>query len=311
MDKALARAHILEGLLIALDNIDEIIRIIRSAYNDAKDKLMEAFGLSDVQAQAILDMRLARLQGLEREKLESEYKELEARISYYREVLASEAMVLDIIKTELIQMRDKYGDGRRTTIENVMDDIDIEDLIEEEESVITLTHFGYVKRMPVDTYKNQHRGGRGISGLQTREEDFVENLFVASTHAHILFFTNKGRMYRLKGYKIPEAGRQAKGTAIVNLLPIDADEKISAVIPVREFCEGRFLTMCTKRGIIKKTSLMEYDTARKGGLLAISIDPDDELIRVKLTDGDSQIIVGTHEGMAIRFLETDVRPWAA
>lgn len=306
--KAMARAHILEGLLIALDHIDEIIKIIRSSYDNAKEKLMEAFTLSDEQAKAILDMRLARLQGLEKEKLQNEYNELLGKIKYYNDVLENEQMVLDIIKQELSVIKEKYGDERRTEITNVVDDIDIEDLIEEEENVITLTHYGYVKRMPTDTYKSQRRGGRGITGLQTREEDCVENIFSSSTHSTIMFFTNMGRVYKLKAYQLPEAGRQAKGTAIVNLLPVENGEKITAVIPIRNFEEGKYLLMCTKNGIIKKTSLMEYNSSRKGGLIAVSLDEGDELIKVELTSGTDEVLISTHDGMAIRFNETDARP---
>jgi len=306
--KAEDRAHILEGLRIALDHIDEVIETIRKSYDTAKLDLMERFGLTDIQAQSILDMRLARLAGIEREKIDKEYNELMEKIKYLTSVLESEEIVLGIIKDELLLIKEKYGDERRTEITASFDDIDDEDLIEEEENVITLTHFGYIKRLTSDTYKAQKRGGKGIIGLQTREEDFVETLFTCSTHAHLLFFTDKGRMYRMKAYQIPEAGRTAKGTAIVNLLQIDPDEKISAVIPVREFEDGKFLVMMTKNGTIKKTSLNDYDTSRKGGIRAIELNEDDELIRVKLTDGTKQIIIGTYKGMAIRFDESDVRP---
>ncbi|MGN1098625.1 MAG: DNA gyrase subunit A [Clostridia bacterium] len=306
--KAKARAHILEGLLIALDHIDEIIKIIRNSYDNAKENLMEAFGLSEEQSKAILDMRLARLQGLEKEKIQGEYDELLEKIKYYNDVLQNESMVLDIIKQELLVIKDKYGDDRRTEITNNIEEIDIEDLIEEEENIITLTHFGYVKRMPTSTYKSQKRGGRGITGLQTREEDFVETIFSSSTHDNVLFFTNRGRMYKLKAYQLPEAGRQARGTAIVNLLPLEAEEKITAVIPIRTFDDGKFLFMCTKNGIIKKTELNEFNSSRKGGLIAISLDDDDELIRVELTSGSDEIVVGTRDGMAIRFNESDTRP---
>ena len=306
--KAEARAHILEGLRIALDNIDEIIRVIRSSYNDAKEKLCERFGLSEIQAQAILDMRLARLQGLERDKIDQEYAELEEKIAYYKKILSDEGMVLDIIKDELTEIKDKYGDERRTSISFDYSEIDMEDLIDEEDVVITLTHFGYVKRLKTDTYRAQRRGGRGISGLSTREEDFVEELFVTSTHNYILFFTNMGRMFKLKAYQIPEASRTAKGMAIVNLLELEANEKITATIPLKEFEDGKYLTMVTRKGTIKKTSLMEYNTNRSGGLRAIGLEEDDELIRVKLTDGTRDIIIGTHKGMAIRFNEQDVRP---
>lgn len=306
--KAEDRAHILEGLRIALDNIDEVIETIRKSYNTAKADLMERFGLTDIQAQAILDMRLARLSGIEREKIDDEYNELMEKIKYYNEVLASEEMVLGIIRDELSELKEKYGDERRTEITANYDDIDIEDLIEEEENVITMTHFGYIKRLSCDTYKEQKRGGKGIIGLQTREEDFVETLFTCSTHAHLLFFTDMGRMYRMKAYQIPEAGRTAKGTAIVNLLQLEQGEKITAVIPVREFEDGKNLVMMTGKGTIKKTPLMDYDTSRKGGIRAIELVEGDELIAVKLTDGQCDLIIGTHNGMAIRFNESDVRP---
>ena len=250
LDKALARAHILEGLKIALDNIDEVINIIRNSYDDAKERLMERFGLSDIQAQAILDMRLKTLSGLQREKIDEEYNELMKLIAYYREVLSSERLVFDIIKQELIEIKEKFGDERKTKIVAAEGDLDVEDLIKEEQSVITLTHFGYIKRMPVDTYKSQKRGGKGITGIATREEDFVKQIFTASTHDLILFFSNKGKLYRLKGYEIPEAGRTAKGTAIVNLLSLDPGEKISAVIPINNFSEGKYLLMGTKSGLI-------------------------------------------------------------
>ncbi|MBR7164245.1 MAG: DNA gyrase subunit A [Clostridia bacterium] len=308
LKKAEARAHILEGLRIALDHIDAIIKLIRASYDDAKPKLMETFNLSDVQAQAILDMRLARLQGLEREKIDAEYEELMATIKHLTDVLNNEFMVLDIIKEELTAIRDKYGDDRKSEITAHDDEINIEDLIEEEDVVVTLTHFGYVKRMPVDTYKAQRRGGKGIMGMTTREEDFVENLFVTSTHNHVLFFTNKGKMYRLKAYEIPEAGRQAKGTAIVNLLQLDPEEKVTATICVRDFEEGKYLFFATRKGIVKKTDFMAYNTARKSGLAAIVLDEDDELINVALTDGQQDVLLATHKGMCIRFNETDARP---
>lgn len=308
LEKALARAHILEGLLIALDNIDAIIKTIRESYDDAKERLMERFSLSDKQAQAILDMRLARLQGLEKEKLENEYSELNERIAYFRDVLANEFMVLDIIKQELGEIKDKYGDPRRTEISNVVDDIDIEDLIEEEENVITLTHFGYVKRMASDTYRLQRRGGRGVTGLQTREEDYAESIISSSTHNTLLFFTNRGKMYRLKAYQLPEAGRQAKGTPIINLIPIENGERITALISLKEFEDDKYIVMVTRNGIIKRTDLSEYDSARKNSALsAITLDEDDELISVKLTDGGEDIFIGTYNGMAIRFNESDVR----
>ena len=306
--KAEARAHILEGLRIALDHIDEIISIIRSSYNDAKDRLIERFQFSDVQAQSILDMRLARLQGLEREKIDNEYDELMKLIAHLTEVLGSEQMVLDIIKEEISEIKEKFGDERRTSIEPVADDIDIEDLIEEEDNVITMTHSGYIKRLSVDTYKNQHRGGKGIIGMQTKEEDSVESMFVSSTHAHIMFFTNTGRMYRIKAYEIPETGRQAKGTAIVNLLQLTQGEKISATIPLREYEDGMYLTLVTKNGNIKKTALSEYENAPKGGKIAINLDEGDELIKAVLTNGESEIFIGTKQGKMIHFSESDVRP---
>lgn len=310
LDKAEARAHILEGLKIALDHLDEVIKIIRNSKTEAlaKEGLSERFGFSEKQSQAIVDMRLGRLTGLEREKLENEYNELLEKIKYYREVLANEILVHQIIKEELDVIKNKYADDRRTKLEIDEDEIDIEDLIQEEESVITMTHFGYVKRLPADTYKSQRRGGKGIIGLSTREEDFVKNLFVTSTHNFIMFFTNKGRVYRLKAYEIPEAGRQAKGTAIVNLLQLDGDEKVTTVIPIQEYKEGLYLVMATRNGLVKKTDLMEYDSIRKGGLAAVTLRENDELIDVKLTDGNQDIMLSTVKGMAIRFNETDARP---
>ncbi|NLK87834.1 MAG: DNA gyrase subunit A [Clostridiaceae bacterium] len=310
LEKAEARAHILEGLRIAIDFLDEVIRIIRGSRTEAiaKQGLMDRFNLTERQSQAIVDMRLGRLTGLERDKLETEYKDIMEKIQYYRSVLADEALLFGIIKDELIVIRNKYGDERRTEITADQDDIDIEDLIKEEESVITLTHFGYIKRLPCDTYKSQRRGGKGITALSTREEDFVERLFITSTHHYILFFTNKGRVYRLKAYQIPEAGRQAKGTAIVNLLELGGDEKISAVIPISEYTEGMYLIMATRNGFVKKTDLMQYDNIRRGGLLAVTLRENDELIDVRLTDGEQDIILVTSEGMSIRFQESDVRP---
>ncbi len=308
LDKALARAHILEGLKIALDNIDEVINIIRSSYDDPKEKLMERFKLTDIQAQAILDMRLKTLSGLQREKIEEEYNELMKLIAYLREVLSSEKLVFDIIKDELIKIRDKFGDERKTKIVAAEGEIDIEDLIKEEQNVVTLTHFGYIKRMPIDTYRSQKRGGKGITGIATREEDFVKQIFTASTHDTLLFFTNKGKLYRLRGYEIPEAGRTAKGTAIVNLLSLDAGEKVSAVIPIQNFAEGKYLLMATKNGLIKKTALVEYNSARKTGLQGIALKEDDELISVRLTDGEDNVVLVTKNGMCITFDEKDVRP---
>ena len=306
--KAEERAHILEGLRIALDHIDDVINTIRNSYDTAKQDLMDKFGLSDVQAQAILDMRLARLAGIEREKIDGEYNELMAKIEYLTSVLNDENLVKQIVKDELEVIRKKFGDERRTEITNNFDELDIEDLIEEEESVITLTHFGYVKRLPSDTYRAQKRGGKGVIGLQTREEDFVETILTCSTHDYLLFFTNKGRMYKLKAYQIPEGGRTAKGTAIVNLLQLETNEKVTATIPIKEFEDGKYLVMMTENGIIKKTALTEYDTARKGGIRAIELDEDNNLINVILTDGTKSLIIGTHNGNAIRFDETDVRP---
>ena len=308
LDKAEARAHILEGLKIALDNIDEVIAIIRAAYDDAKERLMERFGLSEIQAQAILDMRLKTLSGLQREKIEEEYNELMKLIAYLKEVLSSETLVYGIIKDELIETRDKFGDERLTKIVAAEGDIDVEDLIKEEQSVIALTHFGYIKRMPIDTYKSQKRGGKGITGIATREEDFVKQIFTASTHDTILFFSNKGKLYKLRGYEVPEAGRTARGTAIVNLLSLDAGEKVSAIIPIQNFAEGKYLLFATKNGIIKKTSLTEYNSARKTGLLSITLKEDDELIDVRLTDGEDNVVLVTKGGMSITFDEKDVRP---
>ena len=308
LDKAEARAHILEGLKIALDNIDEVINIIRSSYDDAKERLMERFGFSEIQAQAILDMRLKTLSGLQREKIEEEYNELMKLIAHLKEILASETLVYQIIKEELIEIKEKFGDERKTKIIAAEGEIDVEDLIKEEQSVIALTHFGYIKRMPIDTYKSQKRGGKGITGISTREEDFVKEIFTASTHDTILFFSNKGKLYRLRGYEIPESGRTAKGTAIVNLLSLDAGEKISTIIPKQNFAEGKYLLFATRNGLIKKTALTEYNTARKTGLLAITLKDDDELIDVRLTDGEDNVVLVTKQGMCITFSERDVRP---
>ena len=308
LDKALARAHILEGLRIAIDNIDKVIQIIRNAYDDAKERLIERFSLTDLQAQAILDMRLKTLSGLQREKIEEEYQQLMELIAHLRDILNSEKLVFDIIKEELTEIKEKYGDERITKITAAEGEFEIEDLIKEEQTVVALTHFGYIKRMPVDTYKSQKRGGKGITGIATREEDFVKQIFTASTHDTILFFSNKGKVYHLKGYEIPEAGRTAKGTAIVNLLRLDNGEKISAVIPINNFAEGKYLLMGTKNGLIKKTALTEYSTPRKTGLLAITLKEDDELIDVRLTDGEDNIVMVTKKGMSITFDEKDVRP---
>ena len=308
LDKALARAHILEGLKIALDNIDEGINIIRSSYDDAKERLMKRFGLSDIQAQAILDMRLKTLSGLQREKIEEEYNELMKLIAHLREILANEQLVLDIIKEELLEIKQKYGDERKTKIVAAEGEINVEDLIKEEQTVVALTHFGYIKRMPIDTYRSQKRGGKGITGISTREEDFVKQIFTASTHDTILFFSNKGKLYRLRGYEIPEAGRTAKGTAIVNLLRLDNGEKISAVIPITNFEDGKYLLMATKNGLIKKTALKDFDSTRKTGLLSITLKDDDELIDVRLTDGEDNVVLVTSKGLSITFDEKDVRP---
>ena len=306
-DKAEARMHILEGLRIALANIDEIIEVIRNSYDDAKENLMARFGFSEIQAQSVLDMRLAQLQRLNGEKIDEEYENLTAKVEEYKALLGDEALLLEQIKKELAEIRDKFGDERRTNIENVMTEIDIEDLIEEEESVFTLTNSGYIKRMPATLYASQNRGGKGVKGMKTKEEDFAQNIIVASTHDNMLFFTNRGRMYRLKGYQIPESSRQAKGSAIVNILPVEKDEKVTAMIALREFEEDKYLLMCTKGGVIKKTAVTDYNTARKGGIIGIVLDEGDELIKVELTNGENEVVVGTHSGMAIRFNEKDVR----
>ncbi len=308
--KAEERLHLLEGYKIVVENIDEVISIIRksSSISDAKLALSEKFSLSEVQATAIVQMQLGRLSGMERDKIEAEYAQTVEKIAALRDILENEGKVLEIVKEDLLKIKAKYGDERRTEISMSSVDLEDEDLIEEEDVVITLTHTGYTKRVPVDTYKSQHRGGRGIAGMTTREEDFVEHLFTTSTHNHILFFTNKGIVYHLKAYQIPEAGRQAKGTAIVNLLPLEADEKITAMIPVGDFEEDHYLTFVTKLGTIKKTDLLAYANIRSGGLRAIDIADGDELISVKITDGSNELMIGTHRGMAVRFSENDVRP---
>lgn len=309
LDKAEARAHIVEGLRTALDHIDEVIKTIRGSRTTelAKTGLMEKFNLSEKQAAAIVEMRLRSLTGLERDKLEEEYKDLMDKIAYFRAVLADENMVLNIIKTEITEVRDKFGDERRTRITHDDTKMDIEDLIAEEDMVITITHQGYIKRLHSDTYKSQKRGGRGINAMGTKEEDFIEHLFITTTHHYLLFFTNKGKVYRMKVHEIPEASRQSKGTAIVNLLYITGDELVTAVIPVRHFEPDKFLLTATKNGIVKKTPLIDYDTSRKDGIRALTIDEHDELIGVKLTDGNEQVILGTRNGLAIRFSEQDVR----
>ena len=306
--KAQERAHLLEGLLIAQDNIDEVIRIIRTSYDNAKENLMQRFGLDDIQAQAILDMRLKALQGLDREKLQNEYQELEDRIAYYERVLGDMGLVKSILKDELTAIRDKYGDERRTEIQNVEDEIDIEDLIEEEDCCYTLSNAGYIKRLPVDTYRTQRRGGRGVSGQSLKEEDYVKNLFIASTHDYVLFFTNTGRVHRKKGYLIPEAGRTARGTNIVNILPLEQGERVTAMLLTREFTDHEYLMMVTRGGTVKRIRLDALYTARKAGIRALSLEDGDELIAVLKTNGSDNILLATRQGMAICFAETDVRP---
>ena len=306
--KAQKRAHILEGLRIAIDNIDEVISIIRTSYDNAKERLMERFSLSEVQAQAILDMQLKRLQGLEHEKIDEEYRNLMALIKELTEILADKNKLLEVIKKELLEIKAKYNDERRTKIVQNPGEIDIEDLIEEEASVIAMTNLNYIKRTPLDTYKSQNRGGRGIMGMQTREEDAVTRLFVCSTHDYLMFFTNFGRVYRIKGYQVPEAGRMARGLAVVNLLSVSQGEKITAVVPVRDFEDGKYLVMVTKSGIIKKTDLSSFSNIRKAGLTAVGLKDGDELIAAFLTDGTKDIFAATRNGMGIRFNESDVRP---
>lgn len=307
LKKAEARAHILEGYRIALDNIDEIIKIIRASYNDAKEKLIERFGFSDIQAQAILDMRLARLQGLEREKIEKEYAELMEKIAYFKAILSDEALLMGVIKEELQEIREKYGDNRRSKIVAAEDEFDDEDLIEEESVAVTLTHLGYIKRVPADTYKAQRRGGKGITGITTRENDFVKDLIMTSTHDYLLFFTDTGKVHKLKAYEIPEASRTAKGTPAVNLLNLMQKERITAIIPVSQFDDENYLIMVTKNGTIKKTALSQFDTNRKNGLIAINLKDDDSLIGVRETCGDDNIILVTRKGKCISFSEKDVR----
>ena len=305
--KAREREHLLEGLLIAQDNIDEVIRIIRQSYDDARENLMARFGLDEIQAQAILDMRLKALQGLDREKLEKEYAELEERIAYYESLLADPEKIKGVLKDELAALRDKYGDARKTDIQDVEDEIDVEDLIEEEECVYTLTHGGYIKRLPASEYRAQGRGGKGIRAMATREEDYVETVFTASTHDYILFFTSFGRVYRKKGYQIPEAGRTARGTNIVNIIPVEPGEKVSAMLHVREFGD-MYIFMVTQNGTVKRLPLDAIKNIRKSGIRALSIAEDDRLITVRLTDGKQNILIATHEGYAICFDENDVRP---
>ena len=308
LDKALKRAHILEGLRIAIDNIDEVIRIIRTSYDNAKERLMERFSLSEIQAQAILEMQLRRLQGLEHEKIDAEYRDLMEKIAYYKSLLADRKLLLGVIKDEITLIRDKFGDERRTQLVQNPGEIDLEDLIEEETCVMTLSNLNYIKRTPLDTYKSQNRGGRGIVGMQTRDEDFVKDMFLSSTHDTILFFTDRGRVYRMKGYEIPEAGRTARGMAIVNLLEIAPGESITAIIPVKEFKEDEYLVMITRQGIIKKTEMASFANIRKGGLIAVNLREDDNLISVMTTNGEDEIFVGTRKGLGIKFSEKDVRP---
>lgn len=308
LKKAEDRAHILEGLKIAIDNIDEIIKIIRESYNDAKEKLMQRFELSEVQAQAILDMQLKRLQGLEKEKIDNEYNELMIKIAYFKELLADKKKLLGVIKEEIQKLSDKYADPRRTSIGFDYGDISTEDLIPKENIVITRTSMGYIKRMSIDNFKSQNRGGKGIKGMSTIENDYIEDLLLTTTHHYIMFFTNSGRVYRLKGYEIPEAGRTARGTAMVNLIQLQADEKITAVIAIENYEEGKSLFMATKYGIVKKTSITEYERVRKVGLSAINLRDDDELIEVKISDPSKHIFLVTKYGQCIRFKETDVRP---
>ena len=308
LKKAEERAHILEGYIIALDNIDEVIKVIRSSYNDAKQKLMERFGLSDVQAQAILDMRLARLQGLEREKIEAEYAELMEKINWYQAILSDEKILMGVIKGELLEIKEKFSDERRTEIVADSSEIDESDLIQEQQVAITLTHLGYIKRVAMDTYKTQKRGGKGITGITTRENDFVKNMIITSTHDHLMFFTNTGKAHRMKAYEIPEAQRTAKGTPAVNFLNLMQHERITAVIPLSEFDSDKYLIAVTKKGTIKKTALAQFDTNRKSGLIAINLKDGDELIGIKQTSGTSNVIIVTKHGKSICFSEEDVRP---
>ena len=310
LERAKERLHILEGLLIALANIDEVVEIIKTSPTTqaAKERLCARFGLSDKQAQAILDMRLARLTGLEQEKIQAEHDELSKLVAYYESILADETKLLGIIKEEILEVRRKYADPRRTEITQVTEDIDLDDVIQEEDMVVTMTHFGYVKRLAADTYRAQNRGGRGVLGQATREEDFVEHLFAANTHDFIMFFTNRGRAFKVKCYTIPEAGRSAKGTAIVNLLQLQAGEKVTAIFPVTAQAQGEYLVLATRQGVIKKTPLSDFDNIRKGGLIALNLREEDELIGVMLSTGQDEFLVGTQNGMCIRFHEDDVRP---
>ena len=306
--KAQERAHLLEGLLIAQDNIDEVIRIIRSAYDDAKEKLCQRFGLDDIQAQAILDMRLKALQGLDREKLQAEFDDLQQKIAYYNDLLANPDKLQGVLREELLEIRDKFGDDRKTEIQDVEDEIDIEDLIEEETCAFTISKHGYIKRMPVDIYRTQARGGRGVNAQNLKEEDYVKSLNIASTHDHILFFTDTGRVHHRKGYQIPEAGRTARGTAMINILPLEEGESVTAMVITREFHEDEFLMMCTKNGTVKRIPFIALKTNRKGGIRALTLDEGDQLINVIRTNGNDNIILATRQGMAICFNENDVRP---
>ena len=306
--KAQERAHLLEGLLIAQDNIDEVIHIIRTSYDDAKQRLMDRFGLDEIQAQAILDMRLKALQGLDREKLQNEFDELQQKINYFLELLSDESKLRAVLRTELIEIRDKFGDKRKTEIQEIEDEIDIEDLIEEETCAFTLSNQGYIKRMPVDTYRTQSRGGRGVSAQNLKEEDYVKSLNIASTHDHMLFFTDKGKVHHRKGYQIPEAGRTARGTAIVNVLPLEAGESVTAMVITREFDENEYLMMVTRKGTVKRIPFIALKTNRKGGIRAITLEEGDQLINVIRTEGNDNVILATAEGMAICFNENDVRP---
>ncbi len=308
LKKAQERAHLLKGLLIAQDNIDEVIKIIRSAYDDAKERLCERFGLDEVQAQAILDMRLKALQGLDREKLQAEFDELQEKIAYYMDLLANPEKLKGVLREELLAIRDKFGDERKTEIQEIEDEIDIEDLIEEEQCVFTISHQGYVKRMPVDTYRTQSRGGRGVNAQNLKEEDYVKSLYVASTHDHLLFFTDAGRVHHRKGYQIPEAGRTARGTAMVNVLPLEQDEKVTALVVTREFHEDEYLMMVTRKGTVKRIPFIALATRRKTGIRAITLEEGDQLINVIRTNGNDNIILATREGMAICYNENDVRP---